>query len=104
MTKVPFDAYITKIAIKYSLGLLKTEEDINNEGGHLLIHACITLLVLTLPISPYFALVSFAFGLFKEFYLDGLGQPWNPVNKHDARNLLFRSIGSFLPFLTLLWS
>lgn len=68
------------------------------EGGHFLIHATIAFILLSLPISHWWAFISLGLALLKEFVLDGEQEP-----RRLKSNLIFRCSGSVFPFVTLFW-
>lgn len=100
MEKIDFDAKIIKILQKIPGVHIENYSDYSTEMNHFLLHAVICFLLLSFPISPYFALISLVLALLKELLNDSVWKGW-PV--HDRSNLIFRCSGALLPFLTLLW-
>lgn len=94
------EEYSTQILQKIPGVAIKDFLDLSTEGNHFLLHSCLTFLILSFPISPYWALTSLVFAILKEFIFDGL---WKWDSAHDKSNLIFRCSGSLCPFITLLW-
>lgn len=102
MEKIDFDKYIMKVFKLIPGTVLENYMDYSVETSHMLLHAVITFTILTLPISPWYGLISLGLAILKEVVNDGLFT-WKGVPKHDISNLIFRSLGAVFPFLSLLW-